>query len=149
MFSKEISFQVGKISWIQGVITRLDESFIQNVKGIKSKSINANAIEKIFTLLDTEHIYIYGAGQFAKELLPEISQMEIEIKGFMDSRAKLGEFNFENYQVKTIDDYTLSDNDTIIIASTVFVDEIVKTIQQYAQTNKRKIKIITYEKVIY
>jgi FMN phosphatase YigB (HAD superfamily) len=142
-FSKEFSFQVGKISWMQGAITRLDSSFIQNIKGIKSKSVNANAIEKIFDLLNTDNIYIYGAGQFAKELLPEISQKGIDIKGFMDNRAKLGEFDFENYRVKTIDDYTLLDNDTIVIASTVFVDEIVKVIQKYSSTHQIKINIIS------
>jgi len=60
----------------------------------------------------------------------------------MDSRAKLGTFTFENYLVKPIDDYALSDNDTIIIASTIFADEISKIIHKYSQTYNTNITIV-------
>lgn len=139
---KDISFQAGDICWVQGTITQLDPSFLQQFYRVKTKGTNSDAIDNIAKNLKSDMVYIYGAGQFAKELLPKLREQNIIIKGFIDSRAKLGTFTFENYLVKSIDDYVLNDNDTIIIASTIFADEITKTIHQYSQTCNINITIV-------
>ena len=133
------SYKISEISWIQGAITQLKPEYISSLKELKVKSINTHAVEKIMQILQ-EHtiqssIYIFGVGQFFKELYPLLKEQEIKLKGLIDSRAEFSPFSAENFEVKSLPNITLKDGDTIVISSAVFALEIIEMITKHCQVN--------------
>ncbi len=145
------NFKINNIPWVQGVITQLDDTYLQNIKSLATKGVNSDSISKILELLEQDktikEIYVYGAGELFKELLPHLQQREINIKSLLDSRAKVSTFSFNGFKVYDIADVKLTDGDCIVVASAVFAVEITKTIIQ--SSKNKKLKIINFYNDIF
>ena len=144
--NSNLAFLSGKVSWVNGAITQLDDKYIQNIKSLATKGANSNSITKILEVLDENRsiteIYLYGSGELFKELLPSLIKRKIKIKSLIDARAKIADFSIEGYKVTSLDKIALKDEDCIVVASVVFATEITNNIIKYAQ--KRKIKIVNF-----
>lgn len=147
-FCKNNNYLLDDIYWVQGSITRIDKSLIRNIKSLNNKSQHILAIDNIINQLkfiNARNIYIYGAGEFCKELLPHLSVNNIKVKGLIDTRAENFEFKFENYLVKGIFSQDIENNSIIVIASAVFTESIKEIINEYSHKQKKCIKIISLE----
>ena len=141
------SFKLTEIPWIQGAITQLKPEYISSLRELRIKGINTHAVDKIMQTLQynsiKNNIYIFGVGQFFKELYPKLQQQNIKLKGLIDSRAKFSPFSSEGFAVKSLEDVKLQTNDTIIISSAVFALEITSIILNHCKANNlNNIKII-------
>ena len=145
--SHDPSFKLTEIPWVQGTITQLKPEYISSLRELKVKGINTHAVDKIMQTLQynsiKNNIYIFGVGQFFKELYPKLQQQNIKLKGLIDSRAKFSPFSSEGFAVKSLEDVKLQTNDTIIISSAVFALEITSIILNHCKANNlNNIKII-------
>ena len=144
--SSNIAFQTGNISWVNGVITQLDNKYIQNIKSLTTKGINSDSITKILETLDKNQsiteIYVYGAGELFKELLPALQNRKIKIKFLIDARAKISNFNINGYEVTSLEKIVFEEGDCIVVSSVVFATEITNDIIKHAKD--KKIKIINF-----
>ena len=134
------TFQIGKIPWVQGVITRLEPQLIKKAKALENKGINSTAIDKIIEELsqnkNIKNVYIFGVGQFFNELYPSLLKMDITIKGLIDSRAYFSSLTSCGFNVKPLKEVDLEKGDTIIISSSVFAIEITDSIINYCKEKK-------------
>jgi len=137
------SFKINEIPWVQGTITQLDDTYIQNIKSMATKGINSDSVSKILELLDNDitiqEIYVYGAGELFKELLPHLKQKNIKIKKLLDSKASIADFDFHGFRVQNIVNTKFKDGDYIVVSSVVFAVEITKIIVENSQNKKLKI----------
>jgi len=142
------SFKITEIPWVQGAITQLKPEYISSLRELKSKGINTQAIDKIMQTLQqnniSSNIYVFGVGEFFKELYPQLKESAVVLKGLIDSRAKFSSFKSEGFKVKSLENVKLKTDDTIIISSAVFALEITQMIVTHAKTNSlNNIKIIS------
>jgi predicted HAD superfamily hydrolase len=142
------AYKIGKIPWVQGVITQLNEDYIVNVNGLKTKGINEDSIHKIVEILTQDlhisEVYIYGAGQFFIELRPELNKIGVNIKKIIDTRAKFAPFKIDDFNVTSIEDSNITDTSTIIVSSAVFAIDITQTIMDFAKSKNYKLKVINF-----
>lgn len=116
--------------WMEGFITSKDSSLIKKFYG-NVKTQNEVAIENILNQIDElslKEVSIYGAGELFEMLFPYLKDRNIIIKYIIDSRAKIKPFNFLGFEVLSLENINLTQNDVIIIASVVYYDEIKKTL---------------------
>jgi predicted HAD superfamily hydrolase len=147
-FNSNLSYNIGKIPWVQGSITLIDSEYIKKFKALETKSVNYDAIRNILNALeeqkDIKNIWVYGAGQFFSELLPDIKNKVYKIKGVIDTRAKFSNFKSENFDVLSLDQASIENGDTIVISSVVFAIEITDTILEYLKNKNISIKIVNH-----
>jgi HAD superfamily hydrolase (TIGR01549 family) len=116
--------------WMEGFITSKDCYLIKKFYG-NVKTQNEVAIENILNQIDEQslkEVSIYGAGELFEMLFPYLKDRNIIIKYIIDSRAKIKPFNFLGFEVLSLENINLTENDVIIIASVVYYDEIKKTL---------------------
>ncbi|PRN00884.1 HAD-IA family hydrolase [Aliarcobacter cryaerophilus] len=116
--------------WMEGFITSKDCYLIKKFYG-NVKTQNEVAIENILNQIDEQslkEVSIYGAGELFQMLFPYLKDRNIIIKYIIDSRAKIKPFNFLGFEVLSLENINLTQNDVIIIASVVYYDEIKKTL---------------------
>ena len=114
--------------WMEGFITSKDCYLIKKFYG-NVKTQNEVAIENILNQIDEQslkEVSIYGAGELFEMLFPYLKDRNIIIKYIIDSRAKIKPFNFLGFEVLSLENINLTQNDVIIIASVVYYDEIRK-----------------------
>lgn len=144
-YSSNTAYMTRRISWPQGCIAKLDHDFIPSIKQLYKKNANSQLIDKLIAILNENQnilsIYIYGIGDFGKECFTRLITNGTKVKGIIDSKAELKEFEFKNFKVKTLQNSDVRDNDTILITSGVFAIEITDFIKK--NINK-KINIINY-----
>ena len=144
--NSNLAFLSGKVSWVNGAITQLDDKYIQNIKSLATKGANSDAISKILESLDEnrsiKEIYVYGVGELFKELLPLLVMRNIRITALIDTRAKIADFSVSGYKVTSLEKVTFKDGDYIVVASVVFATEISNSIIKYSKN--KKIKVINF-----
>jgi len=117
------------LPWPQGAITVIDPDCIRKLRGMASRSINQNAIDKLIERITSENINslsIFGAGEFFRQLLPHIIKLGVKVNFVIDSRAYTGDFAIEGYDVVT-PEYAINRGETIfLIASVAFAEQMAK-----------------------
>lgn len=100
-----------------------DKSKIKNIKSsiYSELGLSYNIVIKLKNKKISK-IYLYGAGEIAKKLIPEIEKLNIQILGIIDSNAKNGDTLF-GYDIYKFEDIKFKSN-TIVVASEVFAYEI-------------------------
>ncbi|WP_428738514.1 hypothetical protein [Sulfurimonas sp.] len=151
----DLSYKIDEITWINGTITLIEPGFISKVNGFNIKSVNNVAINSIIKTFEElpkyNNIYIYGAGQFATELLTHTIMQELQIKAIIDTKAQIHSFKFLDFDVLSLNEIIFEKNDVVIVASAVFANDITDTIIQYLKTTQQHIAIINHKKglVVY
>ncbi len=142
------SYQIGRIPWVQGVITNLDKDYIANINSLKVKGINEDSITKIIEILssnpDINNVYIYGGGQFFKELSPILQKLGVTINGIIDTRAKLKPYKINEFKVTSIENSSVTDGSTIIVSSAVFAIDITQTLINFAKKENFNLNIVNF-----
>ncbi|MCK9162301.1 MAG: radical SAM protein [Arcobacteraceae bacterium] len=95
---------------------------------------------------DVNQLYIYGGGEICLDLISKID--DYNISGIIDKKAKTNPYKINSFDVKTLDDILLKDNDTIIIASNKFANEIKNDLQTMAVNNNIKLKVVLFNEYI-
>jgi predicted HAD superfamily hydrolase len=144
-FKSSLSYKVGEISWIQGTIVNIDSEFLKNMNGYRQKGVNSGSIYKILNILEEnkkiKSVYIYGVGQFYHELKSYLREMNINIKGLIDSRAKFSNINMDGFKVNYIEECSFYQDDVIIVSSAVYALEITDLIKKYKSSQNSNIRI--------
>lgn len=105
-----------------------DKSKIKNIKSsiYSELGLSYNIVIKLKNKKISK-IYLYGAGEIAKKLIPEIEKLNIQILGIIDSNAKNGDTLF-GYDIYKFEDIKFKSN-TIVVASEVFAYEITEFLE--------------------
>lgn len=109
-----------------------DKSKIKNIKSsiYSELGLSYNIVIKLKNKKISK-IYLYGAGEIAKKLIPEIEKLNIQILGIIDSNAKNGDTLF-GYDIYKFEDIKFKSN-TIVVASEVFAYEITTFLENQSK----------------
>lgn len=148
-FQNDLFYKRNEFHWLQGLITSLDSKYILSMKGLSIGNSNNESISSILDILDTnlqiKKVNIYGAGEFFQELLPHLKERNIEVASVIDRKAKLSEFNYEGYNVVSMEKALIDNNIyPIIVTSKVFAVDITDMIFNYGIENNLDLKVINY-----
>lgn len=105
-----------------------DKSKIKNIKSsiYSELGLSYNIVIKLKNKKISK-IYLYGAGEIAKKLIPEIEKLNIQILGIIDSNAKNGDTLF-GYDIYKFEDIKFKSN-TIVVASEASAYQITKFLE--------------------
>lgn len=105
-----------------------DKSKIKNIKSsiYSELGLSYNIVIKLKNKKISK-IYLYGAGEIAKKLIPEIEKLNIQILGIIDSNAKNGDTLF-GYDIYKFENIKFKSN-TIVVASEASAYQITKFLE--------------------
>jgi len=98
----------------------------------------SHSIIKRLAKKDIKKVYLYGAGDIAQKLIPEIEKLDIEILSIIDSNAKEGD-SLLGYLVDKFDNIDFQTN-VIVVASESSAYEITK----FLKNQDRDFEIINF-----
>lgn len=98
--------------------------------------LNKNLLDLIKEKAIKEEIYIYGTGQFGKNVALKLRENNVEVSGFIDSNSSLKGSVTLNTLIYCLDEILEKTNFYIVVCST-FYDEITKILDGKGLTNKK------------
>lgn len=124
------------LPWPQGAITLNDPECIRQLKGIRSTSINQNVMDQLLNRVAEEGldvVSVFGAGEFFRQLLPQLVRRGIRVNLVVDSRAYTRSFSVEGYAVITPEDALKRGERTFVIASAAFAKEMAASLRELSE----------------
>lgn len=91
-----------------------------------------------------KNIYIYGAGDILKALIPILEKLNINVLGIIDQEAKQISYKQQLFTSQTLENTPLTSNDIILVTSIAFADEIIQNIKSLQSNFYSKLKFITF-----
>lgn len=131
---------IEEFPWLEGYITLNSPKTIRMYLGYPENQ-NEKRVNSIINKIDKykiNEVSVYGAGELFKQLLPHLIDRKVKINNIFDSRAKIEEFAFLDFNVLDFDKTPIKETDTIIIASVAFYENI----KEYILSKKPNYKII-------
>lgn len=106
-------------------------------KYIKSRlGLMQGVVDYLSTHPNIKEIYIYGAGDILKLILPELEKLQITVLGFIDKDNKQIVYQSRNYSSMQLENIPFNDKSVILITSLTFVDEICNNIFKHTDNCK-------------
>lgn len=148
-YSKNLYFKRNDFHWIQGVITQLDSTYLPTMKGIRLTNNNNDAMDNIIDTLDTnsyiKKVFVYGSGEFFKELKPHLDERRIEVISIFDSKAKMSEYKVMGYSVASLEKIiSFKEKYPILITSKAFSADITDKIFKFGIEENLELEVINY-----
>ncbi|MEH6733294.1 MAG: hypothetical protein V7690_01475 [Shewanella sp.] len=142
-FCERASSLQRQIPWPQGVITHLSPNYLSVMARINSQeNVHFGAVQALLETLTSgkiSNVIVYGAGDFFLYLHDFLVENKIKIHGLIDRRALFSNFRVNNIQVKSLPEYNFSGCSTIVIASSVFIDEIKQDLAKVISLENYKV----------
>lgn len=135
--------------WPEGIMTKIDPDFLARIYRratileIGNKSKIGVILEKLKEQKITE-TFIYGVGEFYRELSPLLELMDVKIEKLIDLRAEVDSFYVDGKKVLSLDEALNNETQAnIIIASGAYVKEISEKILIEQRRTGLRVNIIS------
>lgn len=147
-YSKSMYYKRDDFHWIQGIISRVNPTYIASINGLINEDPNQKHILSLINILRNNRqinkLNIYGAGDLFLKLKPYLEELNIEIISVMDTRALTNSFYFDKYKVISLPEMLSQKNKyPILIASIAFELEITNYISNYVNEKNISIQLIS------
>jgi FMN phosphatase YigB (HAD superfamily) len=124
-----------EIPWPQGLITRIDQNWLQDHFLLRRGAENEEEVETLVSFVEARNhstIAVYGAGKFFEQLLPRLQAGGVEVSHVVDRRALTSPFEMLGFHVVPLDVAINAGARTFVVASAAFTLEIANTIRAFA-----------------